>query len=41
MKTDNIENYYQWIESFGYIASEEEKQIMFGTHPLYEVKNGK
>lgn len=38
---ENIENYYQWIESFGYIASEEEKQIMFGTHPLYEVKNGK
>lgn len=38
---ENIENYYQWIESFGYVASEEEKQIMFGTHPLYEVKNGK
>lgn len=36
-----LESYYQWLESFGYIASEEEKQIMFGTHPLYEVKNGK
>lgn len=38
---ESLENYYQWIESFGYVASEEEKQIMFGTHPLYEVKNGK
>lgn len=36
-----LESYYQWLESFGYVASEEEKQIMFGTHPLYEVKNGK
>lgn len=36
-----LESYYQWLESFGYIASEEEKQIMFGTNPLYEVKNGK
>lgn len=38
---ESLENYYQWLESFGYVASEEEKQIMFGTHPLYEVKNGK
>lgn len=36
-----LESYYQWLESFGYVASEEEKQIMFGTHHLYEVKNGK
>lgn len=36
-----LESYYQWLESFGYAASEEEKQIMFGTHPLYGVKNGK
>lgn len=36
-----IESYYEWLESFGYVASEEEKQIMLGTHPLYEVKNGK
>lgn len=36
-----LESYYQWLESLGYVASEEEKQIMFGTHPLYEVKNGK
>lgn len=36
-----LESYYQWLESFGYVASEEEKQIMFGTHPLYEVTNGK
>lgn len=36
-----IERYYEWLESFGYVASEEEKQIMLGTHPLYEVKNGK
>lgn len=36
-----LESYYQWLKSLGYVASDEEKQIMFGTHPLYEVKNGK
>lgn len=36
-----LESYYQWLESFGYVSSEEEKEIMFGNHPLYEVKNGK
>ena len=36
-----FESYYQWLKSLGYVASDEEKQIMFGTHPLYEVKNGK
>lgn len=36
-----LESYYQWLKSLGYVASEEEKKIMFGTHPLYEVKNGK
>ena len=36
-----LESYYQWLESFGYVSSEEEKEIMFGNHSLYEVKNGK
>lgn len=40
MKNKELEKYYEMLELIGYVISEEEKQLLDGTHAIYQKAHG-